>query len=327
MKKFELFTATTALMALSACGGGSTGPTAVEIAASEAALQIFASGTGDIGDALNDGETLTARSVGAASILRTYDGGSTEQVAPQVQIARNSSGELTLVVDGIAHDFVTADRFVEPGGEVYGYDDCDSGNSCFSLFSWSGEIDEAVASGNGYASAFTYYFETEDSPTGTSGYFVVGTETRDADLPDMGTATFEGYAVVNVVPTDGFTDFGDQRERLRGDVEMNVGFADGTISGVMDNLTYRVGRGSDDPVAGSIIMNEAVFDVNGYRGSLSLDETAQAGFAEGATLDAEYSGAFFGPDAVETGGAISGSTSSADGDANLYGFFIASENE
>lgn len=325
MKKYELLTASTALIALSACGG-TTGPTPVEISASEAALQIFATGTGDLGGALNDGETLTARSVGAASVLRTYDGGLTEQIDPQVQIARNTNGELSLIVDGVAHDFDTADRRIEPGGEVYGYDDCD-GNFCYSLFSWSGEIDEAVAVGEGFASAFTYYFETEDSPTGASGYFVVGTETQNSELPDMGTATFEGYAVVNVVPTEGFTDFGPQRERLRGDVQMNVGFTDGTVSGVMDNLTYRIGSGSEDSVAGSIIMNETVFDVNGYRGSLSLDETAQARFADGTALNAEYSGSFYGPDAEETGGAISGMASSADGDTNLYGFFIAAEDE
>lgn len=325
MKIGTKLSALAALSALSACGGSTTGPTPVEIAASEEALRIFSDGTGDFGDAFADGDTVTARTISTSGITRDYNSNSSAVAAPEVQVLRNASGELSIIIDGTRVDFDTGDRFVEPGGEIYGYEIRVPNVSFDGVWSWSGELDEALASGNGYAKVFTYYLEANQTEGADIGFAVVGTETQASGIPTTGSATFEGYSVIRLVPANDLTDFGGQRRQVRGDVMMDVGFADQTVAGTIDNLEFRAaGSNTDVAVAGSIAMEETTFNEFGFQGDLTLDATGQASFEVDDGGVGQYSGAFYGNDATEVGGAITGSIEdSEDGTLNAYGFFKA----
>jgi hypothetical protein len=68
-------------------------------------------------------------------------------------------------------------------------------------------------------------------------------------------------------------------------------------------------------------MNQADFTQNAFGGTLTPDSTWVA--AENPSFqNGTYSGAFFGPDAEEIGGAISATGGSGVDAFNAYGFFI-----
>lgn len=328
MKIITISAAAITTLTLTACGGSTSSGTeivGVTLPAAEAASQVFATGTGDLGDALSAGEPLAARNVSSASILRIYDAKTSEPLNADVQIVQNADGELGLIVDGVRHNFTAAERKVEDDGKVYGYEFDDSEDSYYNLFSWKGELDEAVASGNGYASPFEYYFDSGDG-NAKLGFVVVGTETAAAGLPTTGSAEFTGSSTINIFPAENFTSHSEVRQRVRGDVVMDVNFLDSTISGAISDLKLRVpGSDDDNSVAGVISMEETGINANGYRGDLSMDAAGVAAF-EIATSDiGEYSGAFYGPGAEETGGAIVTTTKTEDGTYNGVGFFVVTQ--
>jgi hypothetical protein len=330
MKIITIHAAAITTLTLTACGGSTSSGSevvGVTLPASEAALQVFATGTGDLGDALAAGETLAARNVSSASILRIYDAKTSEPLNADVQIVQNADGELGLIVDGVRHNFTAAERKVEDDGKVYGYsaDGSRTDGSFYNLFSENGEINEAIASGNGYASPFNYYFDSGDGK-GKHGFVVVGTETAAAGLPTTGSAEFTGSSTINIFPAENFTSFSEVRQRVRGDVTMDVNFLDSTISGAISDLKLRVpGSDDDNPVAGVISMEETGMNANGYRGDLIMNAAGVAAF-EIATSDiGKYSGAFYGPGAEETGGAIVTTTKTEDGTYNGVGFFVVTQ--
>ena len=319
---------TGAALALAGCGGGSSVTRAPTIPASEQATRVYSDTAGDAGDVISNDETLTARSVASAGLTLDYDSsgpGNTGVVRPRAAIRRNANGELTLTVDGVDHDFTTADREVEPGGEVYGYQVEDDANSrYYSAFSQTGEIDEFFANGNGYAEVLGYQTNLVSGAVNIRGYAVFGTETRDADLAGLPTATYNGRGRLELAPATGWVNNETSRTTLRSDVNMTANFGAGTISGAMTNFTLRPPGGTDAPIAGSVAMNSAPFAVNAYQGRLAPDAAFSASTGV-SSLNATYSGAFYGGAAQETGGVISGTGTRNGGAVNATGFFYANQ--
>jgi hypothetical protein len=337
MKLRLILISTTALLALSACGSSSNegdvkDANDVYVAPDlNAATRIFSSGNGDAGDVLADGGTLTARQGTTSGITLDYDderGGGTGLVEnPQLAIAFNDDGELTLFVEGQEQAFSSDDYEVEDDGTVYGYftqEQCDTIGVCNSLFSWSGTLDEFKDSGNGYHKVYvlqTNQLYGDDEALSLSAYGVAGTETRDDALGSLGSATYEGFSRIDAYPVAGFVDNGTSRTRIDSDVTMSVDFGSGTLSGFLSNTELR--RPDEDDgtlVAGTIVMEESRFAGNGFMGGLQADADWVA--ATGSTLSGNYSGAFFGPNAEEAAGTISATgTFDGQGDVNAIGFF------
>ena len=82
----------------------------------------------------------------------------------------------------------------------------------------------------------------------------------------------------------------------------------------------RVGASERDDLAGEVNFDAAAFEVNTFVGSVSGNtDLAEAGLT--LNDDAEYNGAFFGPNAEEVHGVVSG-TGVLDGeDINVIGHF------
>lgn len=312
-----------AALGLAACSGGGAVSRAPTIPPGEEATRVFSEGTGDLGDAISTDQTLTARSVGVAGIDLEFGGGPTAlRTGTTAAIRRNADGELTVTMDGVDHAFTPADRVVEPGGEVYGYS-VDDGTNFYDVFSESGEIDEFLTPGTGYAKVLNISSDRYPGQPFRRAFAVFGTETRDAALAGLPTANFLGYARIDAYPETGFINSSTNRWTYNGDVAMTADFGAGSISGSITNLTQRLGDGPDDPIAGSIAMNAAPFTVNAYRGTLTPD----AGFRTAAGISSAslgYSGAFYGNAAEETAGTISGRITATGGSQfNSIGFFLA----
>ena len=321
------------LCLLAACGGGggdgvTRGPTPVtpsdttyNIPDGEQALRLFADSVpgGDAGGAIANDQTLTARSVGSAAVALDYGDDVTAPTGTtQVQLRRNADGELTLIVNGAAYDFEPGDR-----ENAFGYftaDECDTSDVCVSTFNYTGEIDELLTNGFGYAEVVGYQTNqlTDDGGENLRGFAVVGAETRDSALAGLPTATYSGRAEIGTFPSTGFIDNETSRQGIRGDLSMTADFGAGTISGQVTNLQSETGFSGYNPAAGSITMEQAEFDVNGFRGGMSASADYAAG-SEDLVNNSSYSGAFYGPAAEEVGGTISGSGAGRNGAGYFYG--------
>jgi len=226
------------------------GPT---IPSGEEATRVFSQGNGDHGDVISDGGTLTARSVGVSGVDLNFNGGPTALRTSTAAIRKNEFGELTVTVDGVDHVFKPEDRFVEDGGEVYGYEFEDpDANVYYDVFSNTGEIDEFLAPGHGYAEVLvitTNVGQPWPYPAKRL-YAVFGTETKDADLAGLPTASYNGRARLDRYPQTGFVNSPTSRTVYNGDVAMTADFGAGTISGSISNMTQRFGDGNNDPIAG-----------------------------------------------------------------------------
>ena len=322
----------TALAFLAACGssGSSVSRGIVSISPAEEATRTFAQVDADTqqdaGGAIADGQTLTARSVGVAGLSLNYGNGDTGLADAAVSVVRNADGELTVTLNGVEQAFTTADRFVEDDGTVFGYDIADDANSVYvSAFSQTGELNEFLNPGRGYAEVLSVQSNQVPGGADLRAYAVLGAETRDEALASLPTATYNGRARLDAVPDTGFVNNGTSRTRVRGDVTMMADFGAGTINGTLSDITTQTGDdGLELSIAGSVAMNTARFNVNGFRSSLTGDSTLAA---SGLTLGSgsTYSGAFYGPAAEEVGGVLSATGTFEGENYNAVGFFVADQ--
>lgn len=309
---------------LAACGGSSTGG-GISISQAEADRQLFAADLGALSEALDAGETVTARSVASSALIRNYATQSSELADDVlVQVKKNADGELSLIVDGTEVAFATGDRRIEEDGDVFGYEQ-DGDNFYYNLFSWDGDLDELLTGNDSSARPVAYYFETPGSDTALLGYAIIGTETGAGDLPSTGTAELDGYAVIGLFPEENLANFASARERLRADVEITADFANDTLSGEMTNLVLQSTPNDGDvrtDIAGVITMEETSLNANGFEGRLTMDA---AGLADASNItDANvgtYGGTFYGEDAEQAAGTISTRFENDNGVFNGYGFF------
>jgi hypothetical protein len=321
---FKLLAIGTTSLGLSACSGAGT--SGIEtISPSEATLQVFSDESGDLGAALQGDETLTARSVGVAGANLNYSTGETSLTdATEVSVTKNANGELEFTLNGVRHTFTAADRQTESDGNVYGYDVSDTVNGVYySLYNHNGELDDLLSAGNGWSTVVrvqSNQIVTGGEPN-LNAFAVIGTETQDSALAGIASATYSGRARLNSVPAAGFDNNGNSRTGIRSNLAMTVDFDAGEISGSLDNVTIQEPGMAETSIAGSITMNQADFTQNAFGGTLTPDSTWVAA-GNPSFQNGTYSGAFFGPDAEEIGGAISATGGSGVDAFNAYGYFI-----
>jgi hypothetical protein len=113
--------------------------------------------------------------------------------------------------------------------------------------------------------------------------WVAGKLTQTTDMPQTGTATYTGFVAGQVS--------GTQSGYVQGQLAMNVDFGARTVGGSMNNLNL-----NNNPATPWVAQANLAGSFSGsgvtYSGAMSGTGITAAGFA----------GAFFGPQAVETGG-------------------------
>lgn len=304
---------------VAACGGGGGSTAVTSRSGNSATERVLAVEAGNAAEALEDGATLRASQRASSGWTRTFDAETAELSGDSTAtVRRNDEGGLDLTVGGQTIRFTSADLsedgygFVLPDGSA-------------GIWSWDGEsMAEALdPAGGRYSLVFDFYNDNADG-TGRNGFLVVGTETAEADLQALPTATYEGYARMRVAPTTGFDDYQADVSEARGDVTLVADFGAGTVSGEVTNMAGRVPQ-LEDPTRtwtafdGSLTMEEAAITGNGFTGAI----TADAGFtAEIGSIDAgsSYSGTFFGPGGEEVGGGINLTGTAAEDGLDYIGF-------
>jgi hypothetical protein len=320
--------AATAAISLVACGSSNTpnasGPVQVTslISAEEELLRVFADDgvtIRDLGDLLANGETLTVRNVSEAMTRRNFETDTYERVDGDVRIELD--GNALLVTISVAGDpnpdtirinnanLITENfREFEVENEYFIQIFVDGGID--SLFETGGELD--------YARSFYVFYDAFDG-IGLTVESVIGAETTDATINqlqvDNETLQYEGGMFTEIRRQgDGFEDF---NAVIRGDVTMTADFGAGSISGEITEMEFEFGDGMGSTtidVDGTLAMQETAILDNAFAGTMAGDQAFltdnDAMFDEiggnANVVDLDYSGAFYGPEADEVGGVVSG---------------------
>lgn len=304
---------------IAACGGGSGSgsPGVTSRSGNSEAERVLAVDAGNAAEALEDGAELKASQRASSGWTRTFSAETAELSADTTAfVSRNDQGGLDLTVGGQTIRFIASD--LSEDGYGFQLPDGTAG-----IWSWDGDgiIDALDPETGGYTLVFDYYSDNDDG-TGRNGFLVVGTETAEADLQALPTATYEGYARIRVAPTTGFDDYAADVSEARGDVTMVADFGAGTVSGEVTNMAGRAPQLEDPtrtwtPFDGALAMEEAAITGNGFTGAITADADFNAAVG---TIDAgsTYSGTFFGPGGEEVGGGIHVTgTGAEDGQAYL----------
>ena len=347
----KVFGACTALAALTACGGGGSGgggSDALLVSGSdEDNLRIFADVTddlisdqdiadvfvvGDIGEP-SGGRILTARNVSTASwseLPRTEgdpDGGYTPYDGFLQIEAVDNGDDIDLIVRYRELGETELTEVIIPAANTIDsniYEELDGDDRTtlfFGVFNEfgvdiAGLVDDDQPSGS---SARIFFFTRENLASPTAEYnAVIGVETEDLAIDTLieteVIASYDGFARLQTQAAD--ADFGNFTANVLGSVSMTADFGQGTISGSITGLSgdYRDAGGTvldDDPIDGTILMEEADIEFGGFAGSVSTDDmsTEFTGLLDGIG----YSGTFYGGAAEEVGGVFEG-TSDFDGE-------------
>ena len=327
MKNLPIIAASSAIL-LSACGG-SDGITST---------RTFAADTPTPALALAEGKTLTAQAVQTAAMKTDYENGTTSIKESVVSISKNAGGELSLTVNGETYDFDAADRQLESDGttsysyNVDGDEDADGNPRYIVLVSYNGSINDIV---NGESTEVVYlakYLDTTDDieagvSNGELGWFVVGSETQAAALGEFTTKSYSGRLRGEALDSEGFSTVGTRVEFRSNDLTLTANFEANTISGTAGNLYSRQRvRGETTPdyaeVDGAFLFQDGTINGADFSGNLSVDDTYKANSGI-ESVEATFSGSFFGVEGGAVGGVIKGSSTSANGDATIVGAFTA----
>ena len=330
--KTKLMCSGVALMALAACGGGSGSSGSVQISNSEEALRLFAdvdgdgSPDGDLADLLDNGDVVFARQAAEATWRQNYGEGTTyENVDGEVSFELVGNDlEVTMGLPG--EDAVTrvVPDAVNLDSRSYVFE---NGNEYFEIFLLGSDdtFAEFLAGGLGYGKTVAIFYDEFSDDFGFNSRVAVGAETQDAAIAAASDElTYLGYGEMSI-REDGES-FSSYNGVINGDLTMTADFGSGTISGEMDNISFRERRDrvegvwtteTTTNVDGSILLDETNFNLNGFAGTTSVDsvlaaEEGAAGLAGTIGGSLEYSGVFFGPEAEEVGGVFEGGTTVSD---------------
>lgn len=157
-------------------------------------------------------------------------------------------------------------------------------------------------------------------PRGKISEFITLNERDNAtpvsDMPS-GRATYDGDVVFEIAENGGTS-----RIILDGDLEMNVNFATGNITGVLDDIEGYDGNNTKVPVTGDLTMT-ATITSNTFAGQFQDDLTIRGNVV---SLDGTLNGVFAGNDARDALGLMSGTASNVDGTVDtVTGVFFAEE--
>lgn len=303
--------------ALAACSSGSGGGSGGNGSGNTSADKVLAADAGTAAKALADGTTLRASGRASSAWVRDFSGDTTTAALAadsSVQIRKNNQGGLDLITPDGTFTF-TADDLSEDG---YNFELPD-GSAGISAWNGDSMADALDAEGEErWSLMFEYWYDYGDGDGDFSrnGFGVIGTETADAKLATLPTATYEGFTRIHLGPTENFDDWDTQTHRVRGDLALTADFGAGQVSGEIDNLEHREPNLVDPdriwtPFDGSLTLETADIVGNGFEGAVTADAGFDAAIGTVGT-DSSYSGTFFGPDAEEVGGGISLTGTAAD---------------
>lgn len=270
--------------------------------------------------AVKDGKTLTAAASNSATIEMAYGAGTAKAVDPAAfSVKKNAQGGMDMTVNGETVSFADGDKFVEPDGQSYEWE-----NTGGYLSSFTSET-KSILDGTDENYLQVWQYGADKDGVGTAGYAVVGAETAPDTVKAQANATYKGRARVDTRQEADITD----RVGVRGDLTLAAKFEQGSVSGSIDNIEARQ-RNADTanvwtawaPVGGAAIsLTESKISANGFTGGSVVGNAAANAAIDGNLNGSTYSGRFYGPNAEQVGGVISAKGISEGGKFVGAGFF------
>lgn len=173
-----------------------------------------------------------------------------------------------------------------------------------------------------------------DGYFGDFGSAVVGSATNPSVLGDFTSKSYDGVFVAEFNPqqyADGLRSGRADRHRLTGDLQFTANFESNNISANVSNIEERVysqqeNISSGNNIIGSLNLTAGNIVGNTFSGAVSA-ESALLTSLNATSLTGQYNGKFFGPDAEEVGGVLSGTTIEDSGNRNFIGMFKGATSE
>ena len=325
--------ASTAMLGACSDNGGS-GPL---LSAEEANRQVFATKA----DGSEFDSLLEALQEGPVYARRVTSAGADENTNTQIytlnqndfSVRINSLGdrEIAVTINGEEVVLTQADEDGDFGWRVETIVPGSSEDSSFvSVFLVGKSLDEFYSDGGSrYVTTFGYFYdESFADDTNIYGRAVVGTETRNSEVDDRGTAvaTYSGRA--NLAVRQQGARFDEFDAFVDAEIEMTADFGADSISGTGDVTRVReLVSGTDFDPEGGMIFEETSIQGNAFQGDLNPDaDLLTAEPVLSAIIDSStYSGAFYGPNAEEIGGVASGSAVVGEDEFLMWGSFQGEE--
>ncbi|MDA7826674.1 transferrin-binding protein-like solute binding protein [Rhodobacteraceae bacterium] len=331
MKLFSAIAIPSAMI-LSACGGG--GSSDIDQAPSTRVLSKEVGENGTLGDVNAAKMLLTSQNGLISGTAIDWENGTTTKDAPTFAIKMGEAGLPYVVIDGKAYQFTEAHK----DSNNFGFSNDNDPNfdetveAYKDMWSYSGTLDEVLSEEfGGYAQAWSYYFGIDDSSNAQRGFAIVGTQTAMSDVANNATASYAGYARMQVADAEGYDGWRSEYQ-LQGNIGLDLDFEQSTISGTIKNIEGRDWADLDDQgeqiwtsLPGGLNLEKTnVNTVGQFKGTISADDTLKDVAGDFiSTTSGSYSGALFGPDAEQVAGTLSLTSETQ----NAYGFFETSKSE
>ena len=215
---------------------------------------------------------------------------------------------------------------------MQGEEDADGNPRYLVLSSYNSSINDII---NGEATKLVYLAKyqdiTDDIEAGVSkgelGWFVVGSETQAAALGEFTTKSYSGILRGEAFDSEGFSTTQTRNDFRSNNLTLTANFEENTISGTAGNILVRQRvRGEATPdytsVGGEFLFQDGTISGADFTGTLSVDDTFKANLGT-ESVEATFSGSFFGAEGEAVGGVIKGTATDANGASTLVGAFTA----
>lgn len=316
--------ATTAVLTLAACGGGSS-----EIANNPTVSTPIQS-------QFNNDEKVTAGQ-NALAVMRLDWRDRTSTIIPKTDfsVQKSSNGLLSMVYDGETYEFTTEHEVLNDDGNVNGYvfdgfaDN--SGNIYFQIFGPLSDIYDEERTDYAVLVDYMVLLTTSDDRfAGDFGFAVLGTPSSTTALGNFTSETFAGGLQAEVLAADvSNTVFGGRSDRhmLRGDLTLTANIERNTVTGNVANINTElfdqfVSQGRLNQ-SGSITLDNGIIANSSFSGDVVMDQNIMESLNLSA-LNATFKGAFYGPNIEQAAGVLSGTGTRQDSDINMIGGFSGS---
>jgi hypothetical protein len=307
---------------LTACGGGGGGGgtgTPTQTFTGNPSIHDPLTDGPTVGDSLKKGAVKTAGRNNGTRLVYDATSQTTTAKTPGMTLQKNVVGGYDFVMNGKQTSFGFVDQ---KGNSKDSWEKTiknPQGATVYSLALWNaGKGDragiETSENGQTFHKVIGYYmfdYSNPNAPTRERGHFIIGNET---DLLRMAAktkkATYDGYFYTNIMPVNGTPP--DQALAVSGGMRFVADFDTDRVSGTSTSFNIREAGAPDFYSANyNLTMNETAITGNSFNGTIGSNYIWLP--------NGTYAGQFYGGNAQELAGVMTGST----GVAIHEGFFTA----
>ena len=321
--KLNALLATTAVLALTACGGGGT--------SNGSALNPT------IQQSYNSNVKLSATQNVLAVMRFDFDSRTTSIVPKQeFAIQKTNEGKFSILYEGSTYIFTEENAVLTPEGRIAGYRNNDFAENGIFVEIYDPSIalsDLQDGSQEDFAFLVDYgiYLRGADgSVAGDFGFSVLGTRSPNSAFGNFTSENYVGAFNAEILPAQydvGTSSPRAVRDMLKGDLTVIADFSNQVLTGSVANMSrekfdQQVSQGRE-MTDGTIQLKNGTITNGAFSGDMTFDAELMTTL-DLNTLDAGYSGAFYGPNVEQVGGVVSGTGTRTDGDVNIIGGFVGS---